>query len=437
MLLLSLVLALAQSRGATLHSVAEPPDVLVIVADDLGWPEWPLMPNVQALAAQGTTFSRAYSWPVCSPTRFAAMFGELPRRAGIGNVVNAHNPASANGSPAPDRRRVSIAEALAPTHAAALVGKWHLGRATADGDDLLGVVESGPFVSGFDVWRAGSPVSVAAGPGSTGYRDWYRVHDATVSQSYAVHATEEQRDQALAWWGKKHAAPRFLWLAFCAPHQPYEAPPGYPQRATDRETYEDMVAHLDDAIGDVLAQVDLSETFVVFMADNGTPNNVHPPYAPPGFWKGTTYEGGIRVPLVVAGPGVTAGATTSRLVSAVDLPATLLDLVGVESRGFADSRSFADALGPWTGSAPRGWVFAERYDVEAGEQPAGYDDVAIVEAAWKWRRWDPDGDGPEPFTEALYYLPTDPYEQVPIAPAAVPAVQARMAAQLATTGVRP
>lgn len=411
-------------------------DVLVIVADDLGTSELPLMPNVQALAARGTYFSRAYSWPVCSPTRYAAMFGELPRRAGIGNVISAHNPTAPNSSPAPQHSKVSLAEALLPSHRTCLVGKWHLGRASNNGTDLLALTESGPFTSGFADWLAGSPVTIAAGPSSTGYYDWYMVRNEIVAVSYNVYATDEQRAQFQEWWTTHDGGhPRFCWLAFSAPHAPFNAPPGYGPAPNERAAYEQVVRYLDGAIGEVLAGVDLSRTYVVFFGDNGTPDQAPPPPAPRGFWKGTTYEGGIRVPLIVAGPGIAPRPDhpSPRLVSVVDIPATLLELLGTGSRGFTDSHSFADELGPaWEGEAPRTFVFAERYDVAAGEQPPGYEDVALVEKAWKWRRWDQDGDGPEGFQEALYYLPGDPFEQSPIDPALVPAVALRFQAHLAT-----
>ena len=415
-------------------------NVLVIVGDDIGWTERSRLTALDVLAANGVTFNRAYSWPVCSPTRHAALYGRYPRRAGIGDVISAHCDDSCL-SPAPDRLNVSLAEALKPTHRTALFGKWHLGRAAvANGVDLLAVTESGPFVSGFDVWRAGNPNSIAQGPGSDGYWDWYRVDDEQVFESHTTYATDAQLGAWRDWW--KNTAPRrFAWLGFSAAHAPYDAPPGstffsYPPT---RNKYLAVVDYLDGAISSLLSDVDLTDTYVVYFSDNGTPNDVAPSGLPGNHWKGTTFEGGVRVPLIIAGPGISEGAVSNRLVSLADLPATLLELTGVESRGFEDSRSFADELGNWPGEPARSWVFTERYGVSSSGNPypsAGYDDQAIIEQDWKLRVWDVDGPGLAMPKEAIYYLVTDPNEVSPIDPDVLPVESARLHAALASVAPR-
>lgn len=405
----------------------QPHSLLVVILDDVGRGDVSAVdtPSIQALAAQGRSFTRAYSFPVCSPTRAAVLLGEWPRRSDIGDVVNAHKPDLSN-SPPPSRFPVSLAEALEPTHETALVGKWHLGRLDVGGVPAL---ESGPFGTGFEHWLAGNPNSVALGPGATGYYHWWRVEEGLSSISGA-YATDAQRDAFVGWWSSIQG-PKFAVLSLNAAHAPYDAPPGVALKVAVRDQFTDVLQYADAALGACLAAVDLSDTYVVLLGDNGTPDEARPANSPSGFWKGTTYEGGIRVPLIVAGPGISPGAS-SRLVDVVDVPATALELLGVASRGLQDSRSFADALGSWLGSPARTWTFAERYDA-----PSLIDEQAIIEALWKLRVWDPDGPGPLPPQEAVYNLGSDPYEQSPIDPGTVPAASARLHAELASLPPRP
>lgn len=422
MILATLLLALAPQQN-----------VLVVIGDDLGWSERALMPSLDAIAQRGTTFTRFYAYTVCSPTRYAALYGELPRRVGMGDIVSAHNSLNAP-CPAADRRNVSLAEALKPTHRTALFGKWHLGRASVgDRIDLLDVTESGPFVEGFDSWLAGNPNSIALGPGATGYTDWYRVDDEVVTQNAMTWATHAQRDAFVSWWTGT-SGPKFAWLAFNAAHQPYDAPPGQSATGTVRGDYEQLIADLDDSLASCLAVVDFETTIVVYLGDNGTPDDARPLGTPSGFWKGTTYEGGVKVPLIIAAPGGAAGATSSQIASATDIPATLLELLCTNARGFQDSQSLAGTLGGnWTGEPARAYVFVERYQ----NPPVGLstfpDDQAVIEASWKYRRVDPDGAGGlQPPQDFAYYLPTDPYEQNPIDPALLtPTIRNRLQAELA------
>jgi len=412
--LVSFVLALAPRQAAP------PPDVLVIVADDVGWAERHLMPGLDRLATSGVEFDRAYTWPVCSPTRYATMFGRYPRRVGMGWVLNGGT------IPNPPSEDVSLAEALLPTHATALVGKWHLGTPKPLTGELF-VHSTGPVSQGWNRWLAGSPIGVVEGAGATGYTGWNRYDDGLKRLS-TVYATHAQRDAFIQWWTNT-TGPKLGWLAFSSAHSPYEPPPGSPPTSSPRQAYELMVADVDRAITAVLRNVDLRTTYVVYLGDNGTPDDVRPPGTPAGYWKGTTHEGGVRVPLIVAGPGIVPGRT-ERLVSMVDVPATLLELLGRTSRGFEDSQSFADELGPrWIGTPPRSFVFTEQYE------PTQFEDRAVIEAVWKLRVWDPDGPlGPLPVTEALFHLPSDRMDQHPYSTTQPPLVRVadRLRAEMAS-----
>lgn len=403
MILASLFFALAQTPKA---------DVLVIVLDDVGAGDLAVAENIQALAARSLVFTRAYAWPICSPSRYAATFGQLPRRSGMGDICNTYAPLQ-SPSPYPDRRLLSLAEALKPSHRTALFGKYHLGRPGG----LLGElhdVASSPFVQGFDVWRAGSPDSIGFG-GGTGYYSWDRVQDGARSTS-TVYATDQQADEFLAWWTGAPAAtrPRFGWLALSAAHAPYDTPPGYPAQDATRAAYEAVLDYADRRLGDVLIAVDLETTYVLLCGDNGTPDDARPPGSPSGIWKGTTREGGVRVPLMLAGPGIVPGCT-SRLVSLVDVPATVCDLLGVPWTS-ADSISMV-------GPVCRQFVFAERYTF------AEHEDQAVIEANWKLRRVDPDGpQGPLGIIEETYWVGGG--GEVPLVPPA--SVLARLRDELAS-----
>lgn len=449
-----LVLAGAALAGAARR--APPPSVLVVLLDDVGQDpvgrNWsvtpPHLPSLDALAAQGTVFARAYAWPVCSPTRFAALFGRLPRRAnveriGVPKAIGFGDVSLSPYSAIDDRLQlelVSLPEVFQLTHRTALFGKWHLGRAPGGGD--MNQQTSGPPCNGFATARAVSLTSPGAGGGATGYYEWLRDDDGDLSFS-STYATAAQRDELLAWWAVT-SGPRFAVLGTSDAHEPVtdvNAPPGFTGTGNTRLNYEQHLAYLDAVLADVIAAVSLADTYVVIMGDNGVFNSARPAGTPSGFWKGSTYEGGVRVPLVIAGPGIIAGQSSDRLVSAVDVPATLMELAGIACApgGFEDSLSFADELGTsWAGAAPRAFVFTERYEVWAGAgvQPKGYDDLAVIESTWKYRRWDADGDGPGGYEEALYRLRFDPFEQLPLAPATAPAVYARMQAQLASLPAR-
>lgn len=403
----ALALALAQ-LPAPIGQPERAENVVIVIADDFGWTERALMPSLDEIAARGVTFERAYSFPLCSLTREAIMHGQYPRRIGLGGIARA-----LDGDTQPVNRP-SLAEALGMQ--SLLVGKYHLGRAAV----LPGEAISGSLADGFERWLAGSVESINRPHAGAGYYDWHRVDDAATDEHETAYATDEQR---VAWLGAWSGG--FGVLAWSAPHAPYDTPPGYTAETATRERYEDVIAYLDCAMRDVLAGIDWETTLVVFIADNGTPNDARPDGEPAGRWKNTTMEGGVRVPLIVAGAGVTNTGTSQRLVSALDIAATVLEIVGRPiTRGFADSRSFADELGAWEGSAARSWLFVERY--------ADPDDQAVIAAEWKLRIYDADGPGWSPPVTTIYHLP----DQTAYTPAEQPGVYADLSAHLATLPAR-
>jgi len=355
---------------------AASPDVLILIADDLGWGDVSPhieTPAIQSLVDEGLAFRNAYAMPMCCVTRYSLMFGRYPRRDGIGRGINSEAPPS-DANPCPDPALVSLADVFhAAGYATALIGKWHLGS-------LVGrPAELAPQAHGFDAWRAGAPANLRAGPDSKSYTEWKRVDDGVVTTS-TEYATLAQRDAFLAWW-KETPGPKLAVVSFSAPHSPMHVPvpellpEGPLPTKTNRDMYAAMVMSMDTAIGQILAAVDRSRTLVLFLGDNGTPPLCRRPEQKRRHLKGTGFEGGIHVPLIVTGPGVATGESRA-LVHAVDVLATLAAYIGQELPDGAaeDSISF---LGPLrtgaTDPGAREWVFAEVY--EAGDEPI--DDVAI------------------------------------------------------------
>ncbi len=441
--------ATAQAHPTEPHALTDPPNVLLIVIDDWSWTERSRLTSLDDLAAQGVTMRRFITEPVCTPTRYAMLTGRYPRRDGVGSIVDPFDPTMTDplaSSPSPDRRVVYLAEALKDTHRTALVGKWHIGYASVgNGVHLLAgnVPETGPFVAGFDEWLAGSPSSIGRGPGASSYTNWYRVDNQTVGLS-SVYATDAQADAFIAWEAAQ-TAPWFCELAFNAPHTPYDTPPGMSTVTPLRDKYLQGVDYLDTRLDDVLDAVDLSNTIVMVLGDNGTPNGVRAAGTPSGVWKGSTYGhsstfgGGTCTPFIAAGPGIYQDVVSDRLVSVVDIPATLFEMIDLAgSRGFDDSVSFADELGFWTGAPAREFVFTEHYGAKFTLTPVqpGYDDIAVIEPNWKLRSWDPDGAGATAAQMKLYDLVNDPFEQSPIDPATNTTVRDRLLGHLATIPAR-
>lgn len=398
-----------------------PPDVLLIVLDDVGWDAVGSLPSIfgpGGLAERGMTFERCYSAPLCTPSRLMMLSGQMPRRMGIGGNLDPLDP---NMRPLP-----LLAETWPKlwTYAStALFGKWHLSWAESyQGRDPS---ISGPPTQGFSRWLAGNPAAPSLGPGASGYYNWWRVDDseATLESRYA---SDCQVDAFLHWWAQE-PNPKVAWLCLSSAHDPWDVPPGGIPQGSLRNEFLQTVAYADSLLYQVLGSVDLGSTFVAFVTDNGTPNSSRPPGSPSGRWKFTTYEGGIRVPLVIAGPGIEIGGVSQRLVSLTDLPATVAEVSGVASH-MPDSRSFADELGQWAGSPARSWVFSERYSIS-------YDDQSIVEDVWKLRRVDPDGSGDKPRRDWWYTVQGG--ADADVASAAVPAdVRTRLLENLASLPAR-
>lgn len=344
------LLALAPAPAASSRNV------LLVVADDLGADglafsntnaaaSLPPTPTLDALAARGVVFRQAYANPTCSPTRAALLTGRYGFRTGVTEVLDTPG---VNGV---WTNEFTLPEALAATHRCASIGKWHLGG-NATGPNQAG---GWPQFSG--------STGGALGTGSGAYTSWTKVSNGVTRVGHTNYATKDNVDDALTWLAGQGTNRWFLWVAFNAPHSPFHKPPanlapayaGLSGTALDiqqnpRPYYEAAVQALDTELARLLAAIDTNQTTILFLGDNGTPARViQPPFASPR-GKDSLYEGGVRVPFLIAGPEVVnPGRVSDAVVHAVDVYATVLELSGVSAsvRPSAlafDSRSLVPVL---------------------------------------------------------------------------------------------
>lgn len=361
--------AVAQARA--LGGGDAPANVLILVADDLGadqlavygkGADYPSTPTIDALAADGVLFRSAWTNPICSPSRASLMTGRYAFRTGIGNGVTSHEFALQ-----PEEFLLpEMLDAGQPgiwSHGA--FGKWHLGSDTVGGALAPNVAGWGHF--------AGTLENISA-PGT--YFSWPKVVDGTTSTS-TTYATTDTVDSALAWISGA-PQPWLAYVAFHAPHAPFHAPPGELHTvdlstaggpgADPRPYYKAMVEALDTELGRLLVGLgeQLANTHVIFLGDNGTPDEVA--LSPSGKHKGTVFEGGVHVPLIVSGPAVAApGAQCDALVVSTDLFTTVAELAGVDPAQtqpvdlVLDSVSLVPYLADPALPSLRPWIFTEAF----------------------------------------------------------------------------
>ncbi len=320
-----------------------PPNVVLIVADDLGWTDlacygsdYHRTPHLDALAARGMRFTAAYASPNCAPTRACLMTGQYTPRHGIYTVNTGARGRAAH-------RRLILAETRTqlppelPTWADLLaeagyflghIGKWHLGDPPTHG----------PEQHGFHVNVAGFRVGTPPGGYFPPYRNPY-LEDGPAEE----YLTDRLVDEAIAQIHQHRKRPFVIYLPHYAPHTPIQAPPELEKDYQDRPAgqhhqhaaYAAMIDSVDQGVGRILATLkDLEldqKTVVMFYSDNGGHQRFTSAHPLRG-GKGMLYEGGVRVPLIVHWPGVTEpGSVCDEPVQHVDFFPTFLEIAGVES----------------------------------------------------------------------------------------------------------
>ncbi len=429
--------ALAAPSTAARAEAETRPNILFILADDLGWLDTAIYgsryyetPNIDRLARRGMRFTDAYAAnPLCSPTRASIMTGKYPCRFGIttpaGHLppmpdqplmkreaapwVKVVTPRSRRFLP-PDE--VTIAETLkAAGYHTGFIGKWHLGVPP----------QYWPEAQGFDVSFHGAP-----DPGPPSYFSPYRFRAGTVTNGpKGEYITDRVTAEACKYLAAHKGEPFFLCLWHYAVHAPFQAKDPliakYRQKTDPRghqkcPTMGGMIESLDHGIGvvlDKLEELKLTEkTIIVFFSDNGgnmyntvdgtTPTN----NAPLRSGKGNIHEGGVREPCIVVWPGVVKpGSVCSEVVCSIDWYPTLLEMAGARDLDghLSDGVSLVPLL-RGTGKLGRDAIFCHfpHYIPATGNLPS----TSVRRGDWKLIRVYGEGPGRQPAFE-LYNLRDD------------------------------
>lgn len=353
---------------------AQQPNIIVIVCDDAGYADFGFMnglsgevseiptPNLDALASRGVTFSRAYVGEACQPTRAALVTGGYQNR--IGNEVVGNNLTSSSGVfEGVPVESITIWERMKSLgYTTGAIGKWHLGS-IADTSTQIG---NRPQRQGIDeffgIWHGSR--TYAVGNGNLSQTQLLReainnngtITDTVVETNYSgEYITNTFGDYAVDFIADHHddSNPFFLYQSFTAPHTPMQNSPDFNDPSLSglsgiRRTYGSMMLTMDKEIGRMVDQLEdpngdgntsdsiTDNTLIFFVNDNGgaDENSSSPNGADNGFLrrgKGSPWEGGIRVPMLVAGAGVSPSAEDTvygKSVHGVDILATAFEAGG-------------------------------------------------------------------------------------------------------------
>ena len=386
---------------------AKSPNILFIMADDLGWMDLACQgnklvetPNLDRLAKQGMRFTDAYAAaPVCSPTRCAVLTGQAPARIGLTTHLPGlffpkdGRPQPAKLTPQLDTGHITIAERMKEAgYASAFLGKWHIAPSSGKGGKVA--KEVSPTGQGFDLNIGGTSYG---GPPSffSPYRN-AELPDGPKGE----YLPDRLVDETIRFTEANKDRPWMAHLWFYTVHWPMQAPVGLLRIYADRKgpglndtRYGAMIEAMDLAIGRLLKALEEmnadKDTLVIFTSDNGGFAGVSD-CRPLRESKGHLYEGGIRVPLIVRWPGnVPSGALCKEPVISMDFYPTFLELAGLKAGEKAlDGESLLPLL-KQTGKLKRKAIYFHypNYAWHMGNRLAG----AVREGKWKMIRNYDDG----------------------------------------------
>ena len=398
---------------------ADRPNVLFYFTDQQRWDTvgcygnpMDLTPNLDALARRGVRFENAFTCqPVCAPARGSLQTGQFPTSHGVfrnGLALSVETP--------------TVATLFSNSgYRTAYIGKWHLAgghREDAVPPELRGGYD--------DVWEAADALEFTSHP--TEGRIFNENGDAIeFSGQYRV---DFLTDRAEIFLRDSQDAPFFLFLSHLEPHHQndmdrYVAPDGYAERFANPWIPEDLrnepgdwhaelpdyygcVARLDECVGRLLSVLEnigqLENTVVVFTTDHGSHFRTRNPE-----YKRSCHDASIRIPLVMAGPGLPKGAVVDDLVSLIDVPPTLLDAAGIRVPKSFQGASLLN-LAHGTAETWPDEVFFQISEAEVGR--------GIRTRQWKYSVYAPDADpwndpSSDTYVERyLYDLRSDPHETV-------------------------
>ena len=377
----------------TVTPIQEKTNILLIIADDMGidaTPGYslgttkPSMPNLENMLNTGVKFNNLWSYPTCTPTRSSIITGKYGFRTNVlkvGDVL----PTS----------EIALQKHLdnnSSGYSHAVIGKWHLST-DANHPTNMGVGYYAGLLSG----------------GVQSYTNWNLTENGQTTNA-TDYTTTKFTDLAIDWIDNQ-TQPWFLWLAYNAPHTPFHLPPNdlHSQGvlptddasidANPQPYYMAMLEAMDSEMGRLLASMSQEEkdnTIIIFIGDNGTPNQVVQEYSSQRA-KGTVYQGGVNVPMIISGKDVNrVNQVEDALLNTTDLFATIADLAGTGTSEINDSKSFKELLTS-SNSSFRNYVYTE-----IGKETGG-SDYTIRNTTHKYIRF-------ENGNEALYNLSVNPLE---------------------------
>lgn len=438
-LALALVLDFLSQSAA---SAATKPNILFILTDDQGRQTLSCFggkqlqtPHLDALAREGLLLTDAYVTPQCTPTRASFITGQHTARNGMWHVIPWYGYPWARVSEPPfveqlPRETFTLPKGLRTAgYATGMAGKWHLTN-DADGN-YTSLKATGADAFGFDF-------VAPPGPGTPGEGD-----------KWVDHLT----DAAMGFIERHRQQPWFFYLAHHTIHNKVAAPAelvakhlaaGAPETGLHSAVYLAALEHLDNSVGRLLQKLDdlglREQTFVVFLSDNGGIQSVYDlkdftagaggglrrlnvereefSNAPFRAGKGSPYEGGLRVPCIVRGPGIKPGSTDATPVHVVDWLPTFFELAGTSppDRVVFDGISLAPLFGG--GKLPQRPLFwyMPLYDLRWGATPC----AVIRDGDWKLidyfgDSFDSAGNYREGARSELFHLGNDPGERTDLA----------------------
>ncbi len=371
------------------------PNILLVIADDMGLDATPgydvgsikpNMPNLESMISEGIRFTNTWSYSVCTPTRASILTGKYGFRTQVTKVDDELSTTETSIQKHLDNNNSGYNHAV--------IGKWHLSKSVNHPNDM----------------GLGYYAGVLSG-GVKSYSDWNLTQNGQTSNSNE-YTTTKFTDLAIDWIDNQ-TEPWFLWLAYNAPHTPFHLPPNnlhsQGNLPTDEASisanptpyYMSMLEAMDTEMGRLLnslSEEERNNTTIIFIGDNGTPNQVVQSY-PSMRAKGSIYQGGVNVPMIISGKNVErVGATEDALINTTDLFSTIADIAGTNTTEMNDSKSFKPMLSA-SNENIRNYIYAE-----VGHNN-GTSDYAIRDNIYKYIKFSDN-------SEALYNLVNTPLENV-------------------------
>ena len=337
-------------EGGSNGSSSEHPNILLIIADDMSldatpnyedelYAKKPEMPILESLMDTGLVFDNLWSYALCSPTRASILTGKH------GLHTDVLEPIHGELSGSHKSLQTYINENTNNAYATGVFGKWHLGADATHPTQTMGV-------------------GTYAGNTGGGVPDYweYNLIENEVSKKLSATTDAERKEnysttkytQLAIDWKSKQTKAWFLWLAYNAAHSPFHMPDSelisdvsIGRNESTLHKYLGMLEAMDHEMGKFIGSMSDKEkanTVIIFIGDNGTPRKVAQFTDTQKHGKGSVYQGGINVPMVIFGPGTRTGREVKALVHTVDLFATIAEIAGVDVAKINNSHSFKTLL---------------------------------------------------------------------------------------------